>query len=102
MEEERNDRKRRRRSKVKPAVSWTAVDAGVIADFVILLEKLDGAVRFGRSRDRAVYSIGFYVGEERWTEWLKADDDIAMELARVYDEIVEDFGPTSDDNGQTA
>lgn len=93
------DKQRRRRRKLKPTVSWADIEPSIIADFVVLLEKLDGAIRFGRSRDGAVYSIGFYVGEERWTEWIKADDDVATTLTNLFDEIVEDFSATTEDDG---
>ncbi|GAH26908.1 unnamed protein product, partial [marine sediment metagenome] len=75
---------------------WNDVEPEIISSFVGLVERLDGAVRFGRSRDRAVYSIGFYVDTERWTEWIRDTDDRDMEFRRIYDEIFEDFGLESD------
>lgn len=95
---EQDNRKRKRGSRNKrrassaPQISWEDIDAEVIKQFVLLAQRLDGAVRFGRNRGGDVYSIGFYAGDERWTEWIRHDDDVIAELQRIFTEIQEDFG----------
>ena len=89
--QEKKERERTRRRKPKDEVSWFDVDTATIVGFVQLAERLDGAVRFGRSRDGSVYSLGFYVGEERFTEWIRGGDDAELAFAALHDEIVEDF-----------
>ncbi len=91
MKHEKADRAKRRRSKVKTEVSWKDVDPNVIVGFIELVERHDGAIRFGRSRDRAVYSIGFYIGDERFTEWIPGGSDLTMAFANLWDEVSEDF-----------
>ncbi len=81
----------RRRKRSEP-VSWSDVDPGTITGFIELAEELDGAVRFGRSRDGCVYSIGFYLGDDRFTEWVRGIDDVDLEFKRLHDEISEDYG----------
>lgn len=85
---------KRRRSKQQEPADWGDVSADTIKGFVLLAQRLDGAVRFGTSRDGGVFSIGFYVGDERFTEWVRNDADRDSELARLWDEIADDFSVT--------
>lgn len=87
---------KRRRGKDNVTVTWNDIDPGTIVEFIDLVERLDGAIRFGRSRDGCVYSIGFYIGEERFTEWVRGSDDVDMEFSRLYSEIAEDFDAETD------
>lgn len=97
MSQDKRDHKRkrgarnRRRASSAPQVSWEAIDSGIIKQFVLLAERLDGAVRFGRNRGGDVFAIGFYAGDEKWTEWIRHDDDVNAELERIFAEIQEDF-----------
>jgi hypothetical protein len=43
-----------------------------------------------------VYSIGFYLGEDRFTEWVRPDDDRDWNFARLHDEITEDYAEPLD------
>ena len=81
----------RRRRKSVHEVSWSIVDDHTIRRLIDLAEHFDGAVRFGRSRDRGVLSVGFYIGEERFTEWIPGGDEAAVELDRIISEIFEDY-----------
>lgn len=92
LKQEKRDRKKSRRRVQNDPVSWTDIDPDIIVGLIRLVEEFDGAIRFGRSRDNAVYSIGFYLGDERFTEWIRNTPEIDMEFARLHDEIAEDFG----------
>ncbi len=91
LKQDRIDSKSRRRRKQVEEVSWSDVDDTTICQFIELAERLDGAIRFGRSRDRSVFSLGFYIGEDRFTEWIPGSDNTAVEFDRIYTEIVEDY-----------
>ena len=87
----RRNKRRRSKSDGEPA-SWRDVDPQTVSGFVLLAEVLDGAVRFGRSRDGAVYSIGFYVGDEHYTEWIRNDSERDDRFTALFNEMVEDYG----------
>ena len=72
-------------------VSWSDVDDATIRGLIELAEHFDGAVRFGRSRDRSVFGIGFYIGEERFTEWIPGGDEAGLAFDRLIAEILEDY-----------
>jgi hypothetical protein len=96
---ERNDggkggKRTKRRQKQQDPADWGDISADTIKGFVLLAQRLDGAVRFGASRDGGVFSIGFYVGDERFTEWVRNDDERDTEFARIWDEIADDFSVT--------
>lgn len=99
--QEQQERRGRRRSKAKPEVSWGDVDDDIIVGFIQLTEELDGAVRFGRSRDRAVYSLGFYIGEDRFTEWIPGGPDAFMAFQNLFIELSEDYSLKAGDGGDT-
>lgn len=81
----------RRRKKPVNEVSWGDISDDTIRRLIGLAEHFDGAVRFGRSRDRSVFSIGFYIGEDRFTEWIPEGDDPTVEFDRIIAEIAEDY-----------
>lgn len=83
--------KGRRRSKQASEVSWNDIDPTIVAAFIDLAERGDGAIRFGRSRDRSVYSLGFYLQGSHFTEWIQNGDERDMALERLYLEVTEDF-----------
>lgn len=89
--DEKRDGKRRRAKKRKAEVSWGDVDDRTIRDILAFAESVDGAVRFGRSRDRAVYSLGFYIAGEHFTEWIRNDSGTCTEFADLLDELAEDY-----------
>lgn len=93
---ERRKAKGRRRGKQFEPADWSDIDPGTIVDLICLIQSLDGAIRFGRSRDGEVFSLGFYIGDERFTEWIRNDDQCGLEFARILDEIAEDFQVPSD------
>ena len=72
-------------------VSWSEVSDDTIRGFIELAEHFDGAVRFGRSRDRGVFSVGLYIGDERFTEWIPGGDDASVVFDTVLREIYEDY-----------
>lgn len=83
--------KKRRRDQENVEVTWDNVPTDIVVGFIRLAERLDGAVRFGRSRDRGVFSIGIYAGDEHFTEWIRDDSRRDAEFTRIRDEIFEDF-----------
>lgn len=87
----------RRRKRVQE-VSWSDIDDNIIRQLIDLAEHFDGAVRFGRSRDRSVFSIGFYIGEERFTEWIPGGDETVVDFDRIIAEIHEDYERDSPDD----
>ena len=89
---EAKKRNHRRRSKQLEPADWGTVDSGAIADFVLFAQAVDGAVRFGRSRDGATYSLGFYIGDERFTEWIRNDVDRDASFRDLLAELAEDYG----------
>jgi len=93
-------RPKKRRKKHIEEADWSGVDAEHIKRFVVFAQCVNGAVRFGRSRDGEVYSIGFYVGTERFTEWVRSTDDRDYEFECLLAELYEDYeikGPVFDD-----
>ncbi len=96
LKQEKLDRRRRREGKPRERANWNTVEPGIVRDFILVTQWLDGAVRFGRSRDGAVYSIGFYIGDERFTEWVRAGDAAADDFATLFDEIIEDYAVPDD------
>ena len=82
---------RRRREKQLEPADWNDVDSGVLADFVAFAQDVNGAVRFGRSRDGNTYSIGLYIGEERFTEWVRNDANRDVAFRDLLDELFEDY-----------
>lgn len=82
--------KRRSKNPVKE-VSWDDFSNDTIRSLIAFAEYADGAVRFGRSRDRGAYSIGFYVGETHFTEWIRPGDDCDLAVADLLKELYEDF-----------
>jgi hypothetical protein len=82
---------RKRRSKQLEPADWNDVDSGILADFVSFAQVVNGAVRFGRSRDGATYSIGFYIGDERFTEWVRNDVNRDVAFRDLLDELFEDY-----------
>ena len=82
---------KRRREKKSVEVTWNDVDNDTIRSIIAFAEHVDGAVRFGRSRDRGVYSIGFYVGDEHFTEWVRGGDESSVAFRDLLHELYEDF-----------
>lgn len=93
---ERHDKTTRRRKKKVQEVTWRDVDDTTIRRLIELTEHYDGAVRFGRSRDRSMFSIGFYIGEDRFTEWVSGGDEVGVEIDQLISEIAEDYEPDSE------
>lgn len=91
IKHDKENKSRRRRAKQKAEVTWNDVDEAIIRDFLDFAESVNGAIRFGRSRDGAVYSLGFYVGDERFTEWIRNDDERDSKFADLAIELAEDY-----------
>lgn len=92
LAEETKRRSGQRRKKQTEPADWGVIDGDIIKGFVEFAQRVDGAVRFGRSRDGSVYSIGFYIGEERFTEWIRHVDGYEHEFQRLLQELCEDYG----------
>ena len=97
IQEKRDKTSRRRRKKVHE-VSWRDIDDTTVRRLIELAEHFDGAIRFGRSRDRSVLSIGFYIGADRFTEWVPGGPDAVVEIDRIIAEIAEDYESDSIDD----
>lgn len=67
--------KRRRRQKSSEA-DWGGQDADTIRRLISAVTKVNGAVRFGYSRDGGAYSIGIYGDGKPFTEFHPEDDGV--------------------------
>jgi mannose/cellobiose epimerase-like protein (N-acyl-D-glucosamine 2-epimerase family) len=67
--------------------SWGDVDPAWLLALVVLLESGGGAVRYGRSRDKAVLSIGIYLDDDSVTLWLDKDQPIEEQLRDIFEEL---------------
>lgn len=96
LKHDKEFKSRKRRTRQKVEVTWNDVDEAIIRDFLDFAERVNGAVRFGRSRDGAVYSLGFYVGDERFTEWIRNDHERDSKFADLAIELQEDYALEDD------
>ena len=90
----KKDQRRRRKKPGKAKTSWSDVDVKLIKDLLQFAEDVDGAVRFGRSRDGSVLSLGFLIGDERFTEWIRGGTATTDELCDLLDELASDYDLT--------
>lgn len=91
QKDDRVEKRKRRRRKSKPEVSWEEIDDDTIRGFVTLAEYFNGAIRFGRSRDSSVFGIGFYIGDDRFTEWISGGSEAIADMQNLIAEVYEDF-----------
>jgi len=66
---------------------WGDVNPAWITAYVILLTNAGGAVRFGRSRDGAVLSLGIYLDNDSTTLWLDGSDPLEDQLQNYYEQL---------------
>lgn len=62
---------------------WETVDAELIRKAIATASLVDGAIRFGVSRDGGAYSLGLYGGGEPVTIWVGGNGDILTELENI-------------------
>ena len=55
---------------------WANASSTAVGRLVECVTSKGGAVRFGLSRDGGAYSVGFYYGEDRTTEYCKPTEDL--------------------------
>jgi hypothetical protein len=67
--------------------SWDTVDAGSIRMVISALTKAGGAIRFGVSRDGGALSVGVYLGDTYFTDWLRPDDDVEQYLEDLVSRV---------------
>lgn len=64
--------------------SWGEVSPDAIAAAIDIVAKLRGAIRFGVSRDGAVYGITVYLGDESETFWGRDVEAVTNDLHTIY------------------
>lgn len=69
-------RERRQKAQAGEPADWGSADAGLLHAVIAAITARGGAVRFGYSRDGAAYSVGVYLGAERFTEYIRPQEDI--------------------------
>jgi len=62
---------------------WETVDAALVVKAIATAALVDGAIRFGVSRDGGAYSLGLYGGGEPVTIWVGGNGDIVGELENI-------------------
>lgn len=80
---------RRRRANVGSggnAADWAGVDGTLLAKAVAGVARLGGALRFGYTRDGGAYAIGFYEGDDKWTEYIPPGDDVEEYLKGIIED----------------
>lgn len=69
---------------------WATADPALLLGAIATLANRGGAIRFGYSRDGGAYSIGIYLANDKFTEYVRPSEDINYYLQSV----IEDFaGP---------
>lgn len=66
------------------SVTWSEVPADAIAATIDIVTKLRGAVRFGASRDGAVFSVTVYLGDDSETFWGRDVATCVDDLEKIY------------------
>lgn len=90
-EEKKNaaNEKRKRRSHAisggSPA-DYSGVNGEYMAKAVAAVARGGGAIRFGYTRDGGAYAVGFYEGDDHWTEYISPSDDIDEFLKGVIED----------------
>lgn len=74
-------------NKPEGTADWGDVDPVWIAGLIVLLQAAGGAVRFGRSRDGNVLSVGIYLDGDSVTLWLDGADTYEQQLSAVYENL---------------
>lgn len=64
---------------------WASVDAAAIVRAIAAAALVQGALRFGYSRDGGAYAIGIYGDGEPYTEWIKPSEDVEEILAQIVE-----------------
>lgn len=60
----------------KQLCDWVSADPQLVLDLIGKMAKLGGAIRFGYTRDGGAYSVGFYLGDDRRTEYIRPSEDL--------------------------
>lgn len=58
------------------AADWAAASATVLGELIQSVTAKGGAIRFGFTRDGGAYSVGFYYGDDRTTEYCRPSEDL--------------------------
>lgn len=68
-------------------VSWEEIPGHEITAALAIICRAGGCYRFGVSRDKATYSIGFYLGDTYFTEYFRDIDECREFLAHTADMV---------------
>ena len=82
---------------------WETVDAELIRRAIATAALVDGAIRFGVSRDGGAYSLGLYGGGEPVTIWVGGNGDIVGELENViqwYSDLADERAAEANEKAQ--
>lgn len=63
------------RSASEPA-DWSSVDGGILQELITRVTAHGGAVRFGYTSDGGAYAVGFYDGDDKYTEYIRPNEDV--------------------------
>lgn len=66
---------------------WGACESARIADVVVLITNMGGAVTFGMSRNQGAYSLSIMLDGHRETLWFNGSVDLDEELANVRQKL---------------
>lgn len=82
---------------------WETVDAALVVKAIATAALVDGAIRFGVSRDGGAYSLGLYGGGEPTTIWVGGNGDIVGELESIiawYQDIADQRAAAANEGPQ--
>jgi hypothetical protein len=66
---------------------WAGVDPKTIINLISATVSLNGAIRFGYTRDGGAYSVGIYLDDDHETFYFKPSDDIDSDLDSLAEKI---------------
>jgi hypothetical protein len=66
---------------------WDDVDPRIIAWLVVQMQRLSGAVTFGRSRDGGALMITLLLDGDRETVWINPHDDAEQKLTGLCERL---------------
>jgi hypothetical protein len=80
------EKSRRTYRQTEPA-DWAVVDMAILLKLIVNVTGCGGAVRFGYTSDGGAYAIGFYDQDDKWTEYIRPNEDVnevISELASAW------------------
>lgn len=74
------------------SADWEQANADLLRKVIAKAGIKRGALRFGYTRDGGAYSVGVYVGEDYFTDYIRPGEDVDKYLADLLSSL-EDYTP---------